>query len=310
MTACSALAPHGRAQLVARQRAEVAQQLHDRAAAANRASAPTQGVPDQLAAADAALLGALPSTASRRRRRGPRRCCASGAGRRRSPRRASASWPSGSAPAPMQNRPTPSVRPSDEVLRADAGRCRERRRRLVAHGEVGDDEGRPCPASRAGTGSATWRSARWAAFGSMSPSRWLVRGQAGVRERVAGAERRRRRARRRGRAALVLVARGRRAVRGGPGRVAHDFYGLLVRARDPDGDAPISAPRPKIQTNRPSGTGPRLPSVEAAGVWLRGVDRVEVGDDVLLVLGVDVGVVEDRHRLRAGQHGLVDVLAR
>src|SRR6476469_2035244 len=39
------------------------------------------------------------------------------------------------------------------------------------------------------------------------------------------------------------------------------------------------------------------------------VDRVQVADDVVLVLGREVAVVEHRHRLRAGEHRLVDVLA-
>src|SRR6478735_11448308 len=40
-----------------------------------------------------------------------------------------------------------------------------------------------------------------------------------------------------------------------------------------------------------------------------GFDLLEEGDDVALALRGDVGVGEDRHVLRAGEHGLVDVLA-
>ena len=60
---------------------------------------------------------------------------------------------------------------------------------------------------------------------------------------------------------------------------------------------------------RPSETGPsdRASNPPGDAVLLQ---VQQVGDDVALVLGRDVQVVEDRHVLRAGDHGLVDVERR
>src|SRR6478672_10743371 len=72
-------------------------------------------------------------------------------------------------------------------------------------------------------------------------------------------------------------------------------------ARDEDADA-------EDPDEQALGDGAEVAQAQAARV-LGLVDVVQVADDVVLVRGGQVGVVEDGHRLRAGQHGLVDVLA-
>ena len=70
---------------------------------------------------------------------------------------------------------------------------------------------------------------------------------------------------------------------------------------------PTRAPMPTSQANRPSETGPSEPRVKPPYVG-RLLGLLQVGDDVALVLGGEHLVGEDRHLLRAGEHGLVDVL--
>ena len=69
----------------------------------------------------------------------------------------------------------------------------------------------------------------------------------------------------------------------------------------------IRMPRPRIQAHRPSLTGPSPPSASPPSVGLL-VQLVEVADDGPLVLGGQHLVGEHRHLLRAGEHGLVQVL--
>lgn len=68
-------------------------------------------------------------------------------------------------------------------------------------------------------------------------------------------------------------------------------------------------PKPKVQMKRPSETGPNEPSLAPPGEPA-GFDFLQEGDDVALLFRGDVRVIEDRHVLRAGDHGLVDVLFR
>ena len=75
---------------------------------------------------------------------------------------------------------------------------------------------------------------------------------------------------------------------------------------DPDGEADetTDAEHPGEQ---PLGDGAEAAEAEAA--VLGGLlETTEVGNDVALLLGGEVAVAEGGHRLRAGQHGLVDVL--
>ena len=72
---------------------------------------------------------------------------------------------------------------------------------------------------------------------------------------------------------------------------------------------PTRPPMPTSQANRPSETGPSEPSVKPPYVG-RLLVLLQVGDDLALVLGGEHLVGEDRHLLRAGEHGLVDVLLR
>ena len=85
-------------------------------------------------------------------------------------------------------------------------------------------------------------------------------------------------------------------------RAAHDDFAPSQTAQ------PMSAASPTIQATRPSLTGPMKPRLKPPGRGLL-LRRLEVGDDVPLVLRGDRLVVEDRHRLRAGEHGLEDVRA-
>ena len=167
-------------------------------------------------------------------------------------------------------------RRADEVLQRRSCRCPGRRSSSSwLDREVGDDEPTACRASRGTNSVATWRSARLARrVGSVSRHP-VVRARAGRGSRtasaaavgVAGVRRgsscaARGRARRvRGRSSScrsVSACVGRRS---SCARAHADF--------DPSQTAqPIRPPRPTIQTNRPSGTGPRLPSVEPARVRL------------------------------------------
>ena len=70
---------------------------------------------------------------------------------------------------------------------------------------------------------------------------------------------------------------------------------------------PTRAPIPTIQAIRPSATGPVAAEAEAAVLGLL-TQRVEVGDDVALLLRREVAVGEGVHLAGAGQHRLVDVL--
>src|SRR6476619_4790934 len=72
-------------------------------------------------------------------------------------------------------------------------------------------------------------------------------------------------------------------------------------ARDEDADA-------EDPDEQALGDGTEVAQAQTARV-VGLVDLVQVADDVVLVRGGQVGVVEDGHRLRAGEHGLVDVLA-
>src|SRR5215210_1379197 len=84
-------------------------------------------------------------------------------------------------------------------------------------------------------------------------------------------------------------------------------YSRCLRA-EPDGaaDQGTEADDPGEQT---LGNRPEVTQRGATGVRLR-LQRLQVGDHVALVLRGDVLVVEHRHGLRAGEHGLVDVLRR
>src|SRR6476620_3223751 len=88
------------------------------------------------------------------------------------------------------------------------------------------------------------------------------------------------------------------------GRVRWTSGGFLP---EPDGKADHD-PETEDPDEEPLGHGSHVTERHSTGVRLL-VDAVQVGDDVVLALGADVGVVEDRHGLRAGHHRLVDVLA-
>src|SRR5262249_19403501 len=61
--------------------------------------------------------------------------------------------------------------------------------------------------------------------------------------------------------------------------------------------------------HQPLGHGTYPAQAEAA--WIGLVPGLyDIGDDVALLLRRDGGVVKDRHRLRAGEHGLVDLPRR
>ena len=140
--------------------------------------------------------------------------------------------------------------------------------------------------------SATWRSARFSAFGSTSVGRQHVRRQAGVGDRL-----------------------GRRL--GSPtsaGRLSWSwscslprtlsFFERVVWAAIQMANAD-AAPMPTSQANMPSLTGPTppMPNPPYSGV---SSSDCEVGDHVALLVGGEVAVGEVRHVLRAGQHRLVD----
>ena len=259
---------------------------------AEQAERAEQGVADQRAAADAGLLDAA-SRIAERSRRGPRR---------EDERRVAVlddllvahqlAWPTGSRRCRCSSSARPRVRPSATLeaprppMVSGSSPISERRSRRRTNSDRAD--GRRAPNS-----VATWRSARFAACGSTSVGRGWCGGEPG--------------------SAIGLVAstgvRPSCRARRGSSCVAH-ASSLLVTGRvrrDPDRDSRRRTPMPTSQANRPSVTGPRPPRAKPPeSGWSSSV--VEVGDDVALLLGRQVAVGEDRHVLRAGEHGLVDVL--
>ena len=151
--------------------------------------------------------------------------------------------------------------------------------------------------------AATWRSARFSAAGSTSVGRQTCAGRPGLAIGSSGTS---------------SPRGGRRASASSPvvGQVvvvvahaaASSFF-LLERVGvggDPDGEADQRAdadqPGEQALAHRADAA-----EVEAAVLGLL-LQRVEVGDDVALLLGRQVAVGEVGIWLRAGQHRLVDVL--
>ena len=279
-----------------------------------------QAVADQLAAARARLPRRPPSG---RRPRPARSSSAERIGLRSatissSGIRVLAQW---IAPAPMQNSASPRPRPSSLV---DRPTCVEH---VVAGGvggldrEVGDDEQQRAQRGQAEEGGDL----ALAALGGLGVDvRAAVDVRRQARVRRTGSPARSVRAARRG----CVVPSARRGV------VGAGHVGCFRRsARRGCGRCPSSGPparrvrcwsliAPSPPATRRSRSGRRgrqpadqrprsparsCPSASPAGAGL-GLGGLEEGDDVALVLGRHGAVAEDRHRLRAGQHRLVDVL--
>ena len=95
-----------------------------------------------------------------------------------------------------------------------------------------------------------------------------------------------------------------RAVRSDGGRAS------LMTSPQSTASMKTSAAMPTRKMTRPSGTGPSRPMPPAARVAVSPLQRLDVGDDRLLLLRGELVVAEDRHVLRAGQHRGVDLSGR
>ena len=250
-------------QLVAGQRAEVAQQRRSAGSAEQRQRA-------EQACCGSACAGAMPDSldaaVERRRRRSSR---SSSVERGRVPQlddlvvAHQLAWPTGSRRRRCSSSASPRVMPEGEVRGADSPRidvgivARRRRRSRRRTNPIAQIGARP-------NSVATWRSARFAALGRR---RWAAAGAPAARGRRSGSSAPR---------SSQSSRRRRRSVPSARGRCAALLS--LARLRPIQTATPISAPRPTIQANRPSVTGPRPPS--ARPPWLGCVmQRLEVGDD-------------------------------
>ena len=195
--------------------------------------------------------------------------------RRRSPRRASASWPSGSAPAPITNRASP--RPGrgrgwTASARRGAGIVDQSRPVVELDGEVGDEEQRACRASTGRTGIATWRSARSGGRGSTSASRCRCAGSPGLSDRSGSW------LDRRGRGPCCPAARA--------GGARRRVVLLIVPSLPTTRRSAIE--RDRDRRSRPTGPRSRVrrdPRLEPAGVGLPPAMLLTYAMIVLLVLG-------------------------